>query len=103
MKDILQKFKKLENFVVNASAGTISIDKVCLLLLMRRRYIKFAVDLSHVAEVMPQLILQYDILMLSKGADMDSDEQVLNTVEKYVKSVEVIEVRRRLDVWKVRE
>lgn len=50
MKDVVQKFRKLENLVVDACAVTISVPMTCMLLLKQRRFIRCKVDSSRVTE-----------------------------------------------------
>lgn len=65
MRDILQKFKKLGNLVVDVFGGTISVVKACLLLPEHGRFIEYEVDASCVIEAMLPLISICNPRMLS--------------------------------------
>lgn len=47
---------------------------------------------------MPQMTLVFARLVMSNESDIDSDEEVPTFAKMYVRSVEVIEVRKRLAV-----
>lgn len=54
-------------------------------------------------KTIPQLILRYARQLLNKESDIDGEEQVQTSAEVCVKSVEAIEVQKRLDVWEAPE
>lgn len=56
------------------------------------------VNASWVTEAMPQVIFRYARNMLSKKSDIDGEEEVCRSAEIYIKTVEMIEVQKRLIV-----
>lgn len=103
MKYIVQKSTKPGKLVMDTCAGTLSVDKACMLLSKHRKIIRRKVDPICMIEAILLLILLYPHQLLTKQSDIDEEEQVCSFAEMYVKVVEAMEVRKCLDVWEVPE
>lgn len=91
-------FAKPGSLIVDAYAGTLSVAKACVHFPNPRRFTGCKVNLSCFPEAMPRLILLYNRKLLSKQSDIDGQEQIRSSAEVYVKTVQVIDVQKRLDV-----
>lgn len=98
MRDIVKKGTKPGNLVMNAFAGTISFAMTCTLLPKHGRLLGCDVDPSCVAEEIPQWILLYARQVLRQASNSDEKEEARESAEMYVKAVEALEMRKRLDV-----
>lgn len=60
-KNILQKFKKEGNLVVDAYARTYLLLNICMLMQKQRKVIECKIDLSSVNETIPNLIFIHNL------------------------------------------
>lgn len=74
-----------------------------MLLPKQRRFLGCKVDVSRVTETMPQVITFYAHQVLRKKSYIDGDEEVCRSADVYVKAMEEIEMRKRLNLWEVPE
>lgn len=88
MEDIVQKFSKPGNLVVDASAGTFSVATACTVLLKHRKVIGCGVDPGCMTEAMLQLILLYARQVLSTESKIDGKGEVRSLAKMYVKAGE---------------
>lgn len=73
-KHLVEKFTKPGNLVQEASAGTFSVAKACMIILKHRKFIGCAVDPSCVAKPIPQLIMLNARQLLREEWVIDGDE-----------------------------
>lgn len=101
MKDIIHKFTKLGNPVVDAFSGTFSVVNPCMLLHKPR--ITIACDMYAICmtEARPQLILLDTRQVLSRKSDSDAHKEVCRSAVLYIKYTERNEMRTRLDILEV--
>lgn len=74
VKNIVQKFTKSGNLVLDVCTATFSASKSCLFHPNRRRFIDCQVHPDCATESMPQLSLHYDRQILSTKWGVDRDE-----------------------------
>lgn len=89
--------------VLHTCSGTFSIATVCLLLPKHTRFMEGEVDLSCMVEVFLQLILLYGRQVQSKESGNDRKDDFRSSADIYVIAVEVIQVRKHLNVFELAE
>lgn len=82
---------------MDACARTLSVAKACISFRKHKIFIGCKLHPSCVIDTMLQLILLYTRLGLSIQSDNNGEEEFSPSIGEYVKVLEVVEVRKRLD------
>lgn len=78
LKDIITKFTKTIELIVDLCAGTFSAASACLMLAKQRCFVGWDVESAVVEDTNPAVVLTYDSKFLKDGSYITANNEVLS-------------------------
>ena len=100
MSDIIEKFSKPGDLVVDPCSGTFSVAKACLLLPKHRRFVGCDLDPACLQHTEDRLIELFARQLLNPRSDISTrDDKLTSSAQNLVAEIERLKVTKRAAAW----
>ena len=101
MMDIIEKFTKPGDLVVDPCAGTFSVAMACMLMPKHRKFVGCDKDDSCLENSMTSLVALFARQILNPNSDIDGTDHDKVHAKVLLRELDAIEAKRRLDIWDI--
>lgn len=101
MMDLVSKFTKPGELVVDNCTGTSATAKPCMLLPQHRRFVGCAKDSDCFQEVLPSVVEVFPRQIKGTNSDIEGKEEVVASAKIFVEAMNCNDSRKRVGKWMV--
>lgn len=99
MKDLVGKFTRGRDVVMDFCTGTYPTAKTSMLLDQHRKFVGCDLDSDLLMAAKPDLLLTFALQVLNPKSDITGDEEVRAAARAFKEKVAVVSARRRATAW----